>query len=165
MSLAKQQYIREYVESLGFVLVNDYERASVPLELRCPKGHTWMIRWDVLKTQARGLKGVCPTCDIGSYKISDSENQLAYFVMSFGFEVERNVQNIPNNIDEFMYEMDLYLPEINKCILLRSDVLPEDEFIEKYCVLNSIDLYTVQEDDWTNNRNLTMDNVRDFLYS
>ena len=72
--------VKEYIESFGYKLLsNEYKNSKTKLEIECPKGHVFEMRFNSFKNGTR-----CPKCG-GTQKLTYDE--VKKYIESFGYEL------------------------------------------------------------------------------
>ena len=75
--------VKEYIESFGYKLLsNEYKNSKTKLEIECPKGHVFEMRFNSFKNGAR-----CPKC-AGTKKITYEEAKS--YIESFDYRLISN---------------------------------------------------------------------------
>lgn len=135
----------------------------------CEKGHEWEA---IINNRARHDHR-CPRCS--STGISKLETQLFEYVQQL-FTNELVISNSRQIIKP--YELDIYIPHLNKAIEFNGSYWHSDEMIKKHkgmsaedyhqmklnlCKDKGIELVFVWEYDWENNSEIVQENLRKFL--
>lgn len=135
----------------------------------CAKGHRWKA---TIKNRVR-LKHSCPKCSLSS--VSKAELTLVEYVFSIIGE-----ENVVTNTRQVIkpYELDIYLPSLNKAIEFNGNYWHSDEQIQKHkgisaeeyhkrkfdlCEKEGVQLAFVWEFDWNNNKNNIEKCINNFL--
>lgn len=160
-------FIKEEVEKKGYVLLSEeYENCKSKLSLKCPNNHKCKISWSNFR-KGRG----CPICVLSSNS-SKPEKEIKEFVKSISnTDVIGNSKGIIKNPKTKMsFELDIWLPELNKAVEFNGvywhskDVVKKrDEIKKEQCINKGIELLVVKEEDYVNDRDQTLDNIRNFI--
>lgn len=141
---------------------------SHPVFWKCEFGHSYKA---AAKSKLKGF-GFCNTCR----PISHPEKEVLDFVKEFlgkDFEVLENDRTVIKP-----YELDIYIPSLNKAIEFNGDYWHSDEMIfktrgitadeyhnmkEDLCISSGVDLLFVKEYNWRNKNKESIIKIKEFL--
>ena len=160
-------FIKEQVESIkGYELLSkEYVNAISYLKVKCDEGHEYSVRWTNFQ---RGYR--CPICNIESIS-SKPEKEIQEYIKSFNHtQVNNDRSTILNTNTGHFLELDIYLPDLNKAIEFNgtywhslSNVKDHDIIKQKECERLGINLLTIYEEDYMNNKEMEFDKIRKFI--
>jgi len=158
--------IKEYIESFdGYKLLSEeYKNNRTKLLLQCPEGHKFNITWGNFQQGRR-----CPICFYESTS-SKPEKEVQEFVSNIydGTVINNDRNTIINPQTGWNLELDVYLPELNKAIEFNGSYwhsLPtnNDYTKQEQCRNNNIELLTIQEENWTDNKEMCLQAIENFV--
>ena len=128
----------------------------------CPKGHDYFVTWDAWKSSFSR----CSKC-----QISVGERDLKKYVDSLNIKYISNDRSIITSpLTGYKLELDLWFPQFNKAIEyngeywhLKESAVNRDKIKRKICDRLNIDLLTIWESNWINNRKECKNKIKDFL--
>jgi hypothetical protein len=146
------EHVKRHIEVSGYILLSDtYVDAKTLLDVQCPKGHEYKVRYYAFQQGSR-----CPHCNPG---YSKAEKEVAQFVKdligsSLVLENDRTVLD--------GRELDIYIPSKNLAIEYCGLHWHSDQYINrnyhrlKYedCKSKNIRLITIFEDEWVNKQEI-----------
>jgi len=161
-------YIKECIESItGYKLLsNEYINTNSKLLIKCPAGHEFEKSFKLFKAGAR-----CPICWYNSTS-SKPEREIQDFISEIynGKIINNDRNTIVNPQTGYNLELDVYLPEINKAIEFNGTYwhslpykIKNDNIKQEQCRNNNIQLLIIQEENWTDNKEMCLQVIEKFL--
>lgn len=165
--------VKRYITSNGWKLLNTYTSLKTKVQVVCKVcGDYKEVIFSTMKKYPRCLK--CQ--DIKPYKNNTSKGEIEvtdYVRSIVEYEVLTNMRLIPNKINPtHPYEMDIWIPEMNKYIDYRSDWHHNQErhrtndiIKDKWCKENGIEVLVVWDTEWNRvkEREPIKQKIRQFL--
>jgi len=151
---------KDFKEKVIQNTINRYENKDIKvlkilendIEIKCDKGHTYILSKDLLKNRLRFNIEPCLICNPINNHISDKENKLLDFIKeNYNGKIITNDRKILDG-----KELDIYLPELNLAfefngIYWHNELYKENKYhfnkTEK-CEEKGIHLFHVWEDHW-----------------
>ena len=169
--MGKKRYsidnIKEYVEKFDYkVLSDEYINNSTKLELKCPEGHIFEMRFNNFHTGQR-----CPECS-NSKGWSKPEKEIAEYVKTIYFNevIENDRTQIMNYKTGKNLELDIWIPELSKAIEYNGlhwhnndKVKYRDNIKIKQCIEKGIDLLVIEDKDWYSDKVCCLSNITKFI--
>jgi len=155
------EFIRsEFAKEDYKLLTTEYVNNQQKLDYICPEGHEHSINW---KHWWDGTR--CPEC-IGI--ISKGETQVRNFVKSLNIEVSSNNRNqIFNPETNYGLELDIFMPSLNKAIEYNGEYWHQDKdrdlLKQQLCKSKSIDLLTIWDKEWLNDKKKCKSKIVNFI--
>lgn len=161
------EFIREFLNIYNYELLsNTYINANTPIEMKCPEGHVFKMRFGDFKNNNRR----CPICSS-----SNGELEVASILDKLGIKYIREYIFKDCKFKSYL-PFDFYLPEYN--ILIEYDGIQHYEIIEYfggfdsfvntkirdtvkniYCDKNNIELIRIPYWEFNNIKNIIMSKI------
>ena len=159
-------YVKSYIESFNYTLLSKtYINSHMKLLITCPSGHEYEVNFNNFKQGQR-----CPICWNESTS-SKQEQEVQDYVESLGYRIIRNDRTqIINPLTNRNLELDIWIPDKNKAIEYNGTywhnklyMVQKDKIKVDQCKQKGIDLLVINEDKWTNSKNIEQDIIAKFL--
>jgi hypothetical protein len=160
----KYDDIKMIIEKEKYELLSDtYEDSHKKLDVRCPEGHEYSVKWCKFK---RGQR--CSQC---SNRVSKQEKELQDYIESLGYDIIRNDRTqILNPLTDKNLELDIWIPDKNKAIEYNGTYWHSfekrkinDKIKKDQCKQKGIDLLIVNEEKWQSNRQMEIQRIEKWL--
>jgi len=162
----KYKDIKNFIELKGYELLSkEYKNGHAKLELKCPKGHEFKMRWNNFQQKQR-----CPICQANLFT-SKAEKEIANIIGVQDIKVERNDRTqIINPLTNMKLELDIWMPELNKAIEFNGiywhsfkDKIIKDKIKLQECTKRNIKLLVIKEQDWIDNKMDCISKIKNFV--
>lgn len=159
-------HVKNYIENKGWKLLSKtYLNNSTKLDIICDKGH------HIKKTFQNIQSGrTCLEC----HKISTTskqEKEVLFFVSSIynGLIIENDRTQLFNQKTNSFLELDIWLPECNKAIEFNGvywhkNRKENDLLKEKLCKERQIKLLVILDEEWSDDKERILLNIKEFVY-
>jgi ribosomal protein S27E len=159
--------VKKYIENCGFVLKSkEYISSDSLLEIECTEGHIFEICWNNFQQRKR-----CPICNLSKIT-SIAEKEICEYVKELiNCEVEENNRTqIINPFTKHNLELDIWIPELNKAIEYNGTYWHSNKYSKfkdkikiKQCKQKGIDLLVIEEQDYIENKQKILEEIRIFM--
>ncbi len=148
------EYVKEYIQKEGYVLLTPYKNALSYITLKCPNGHEWKTKWNWFKS---GQRCYCNN----KINKSKAEEEIINYIKNFynGTIINGDRTLIKNPYTNKMLELDIWMPEKKIAIEFNGvywhsirDVMNRDKIKREYCDNNEIRLLIIDEQKWITNK-------------
>ena len=161
------EFIKGEIEKEGYKLLsNKYKNNNTKLELECPEGHIYEVKYGKFQQGRR-----CPEC-CNSKSFSKGEKDVLKYIQSLttNIIIENDRTQIINPKTGWNLELDIFLPRINKAIEYNSTYWHSSEKaiyndLQKViqCKEKGIDLMIIEEKDWNDNKYNTKQQISNWI--
>ena len=160
-------FVREFIEQEGYhLLSNKYINCDSLIEIMCPEGHTYKVRFNNFY---RGQRR-CPICWQQS-RSSKPEQEIQNLVNNLINQINCNdCSQIINPITGRKLELDVFIPSLNKAIEFNGQywhsfdgTKERDKVKAEQCRKQGIDLLVIKEEDWLKDKEACLTQVKNFL--
>jgi len=160
------EFIKDQIEKKGYTLLSEeYKNAHNKLKVQCDKGHVYGATYCHFKQGQR-----CPIC-ANEKTSSKGEIEIQEYVKTLNVkQINNDRSQILNLLTGNYLELDVYLPELKKAIEYNGiywhsfpDAIERDKFKNEECKRLGIDLLTIQECDYMDNKEQEMEKIKHFL--
>lgn len=158
----KNQFVKE-----GYKLLSDeYKNNCTKLKIECSKGHQYEVNYNNFESGCR-----CPVCyDIESHSRSEKDCLDVVKQLTNKNIIENDRSQIINPKTGYNLELDIYIPSLNKAIEFNGECWHDNDY-SKYkdnqkqiqCKEKNIDLITIKYQDWIDNREEQINNLKKFI--
>jgi len=159
--------VKQYIELYDYKLLSEeYIKHNEKLKLQCPLGHIFKMSYNHFQQGQR-----CSVCYYQSSS-SEPERELQDFVSTiYNGNIKLNDRTtIINPLTGWNLELDVYLSELNKAIEFNGsywhslpDSIERDRIKQEQCKYNDINLLTIHEDNWVNNKEMCLQVIENFI--
>jgi hypothetical protein len=151
----KYEWIKNDIESVeGYELLSDtYGGAFNKLEIKCPKGHVFYMRYNNFQQGQR-----CPECNKSCVTSKGEKEVLEVVKRLINVKVVSNDKTqVLNPITNRYLELDIWIPSLRKAIEYNGEYwhrknMERDTIKIEQCKICDIDLLTIKDKEWKSNR-------------
>ena len=161
-------FVNNIVNKEGYKLLStEYKNAHQKLKMVCPSGHTFEMRFGDFKNGGQR----CPKCSFIDKK-SKPENEIYEYLKTLTNEhiVENDRTIVKNPLTNFMLELDIYIPTLNKALEFngiywhsKENVKQRDIEKIKQCKEHNIELLVVDEREWLDDKQGCLEKIKNWI--
>jgi len=173
--LLTYEYVKEQIEKNGYALLStEYKNCMTKMSLKCPNRHEFEMRYDNFNQGQR-----CPVCAIENLT-SKSEREIQEYLKSFNENIITNDRKTLNGLEldilyknkaieyngdywhcnPLIYESDYFHKHKH---IYAKDIWKRDKYKLEECKRLGIDLLVIWENDYINNKDITLNNIKEFI--
>lgn len=161
-------FVNKQFKIKGYKLLSkNYKNARIKLLVECPVGHQYKVTYDNFQ---RGKR--CPICwDIETHSRSEKDclNVVKQIIPNENV-IENDRSQIVNTKTDRFLELDIWIPTLNKAIEFNGEYWHDNSYSKykdnqkiKQCKEKNINLLTIWYQNWINNREEQIANLRAFI--
>jgi hypothetical protein len=159
-------WIKNVIESIeGYTLLSTtYDGAFSKLKIKCPKGHVFYMRHNNFQQGQR-----CPECN-KNFVTSRGEKEVLEVVKGLIKDsvVPNDKTQIVNPVTNRYLELDIWIPSLRKAIEYNGEYwhkkrVERDAIKVKQCEKCNIDLLTISDKEWKNNKTYWKTYIKEWL--